>query len=41
VSKLLGHSSLSATEIRRHYNREALERAAIGDPLNARPREVV
>lgn len=35
VSRLLGHSAISTTERYLHLNREALEQAVIGDPLNA------
>lgn len=34
VSKLLGHSSVSTTEIYLHVNRGQLDQAVIGDPLN-------
>lgn len=34
VSKLLGHTSVSTTEIYLHINRGQLDQAVIGDPLN-------
>lgn len=34
VSKLLGHGTISTTEIYLHINRGQLDQAVIGDPLN-------